>query len=93
MGTTTRLTPSHSASPCNQLTQAKIVHSFSSNEALSKGSKNSHANYPKNYTSTPVDSNSVSNGTPISINRSNKPLKFTDAIKMHDNLNSCKTNV
>lgn len=86
-----RLTPSVSTSQCNQpMIQTKMIHSFSSNEALStaKSPKNSSSfqtGYSKAVYSTPIDS-SFSNGTAaISLSR-NKPLKFTG----NNRMSACK---
>jgi hypothetical protein len=61
----------------------KIVHSFSSNEPLLSNSTKSGK--------TP--SKSVSNGSVSTATHVKKPLKFTDAVRMHDTLTACNSTV
>uniref|UniRef100_A0A7E4VLV9 Palmitoyltransferase n=1 Tax=Panagrellus redivivus TaxID=6233 RepID=A0A7E4VLV9_PANRE len=70
----------HSISP----TRVKsLVHSYSSNEPLL--TKSAHR------TNSERSPTNVSNGS--SNTRVKKPLKFTEAVRMHDNLTACKSTV
>jgi hypothetical protein len=59
----------------------KIVHSFSSDEPL----------LSSNPITGKIPSKSVSNGSVSTHGK--KPLKFTDAVRMHDTLSACKSTV
>jgi len=58
----------------------RIVHSYSSNEPLLSDSKK------ENPSTISVSNGSISTHT-------KRPLKFTEAVRMHDNLTACKSTV
>jgi hypothetical protein len=74
--------PLNTSAKSNTGAPQKIVHSFSSNEPLLSNTTN-NSGIPS--------SKSVSNGSVST--HVKKPLKFTDAVQMHDRLTACKSTV